>query len=174
METRWGNLALELDAERIVAIRFPVQSNVPCPDSLQETISTYLETMSPDTVTSILPHLSIDHIQPFSLTVLRTLTEIPEGKVSTYKEIARRLGDANAARAIGTILSKNPWPLLFPCHRVVPSSYAVGKYIWGENWKIQFLRQEGVVVEEEAGVHFVSSEFVVTYRNGWQALEVFT
>ncbi len=171
MKTRWGNLLLKLEGGKIISTGFQSESVKQCPANLEELLSGYFESMSPETVTSILPHLSINQIQPFSLSVLRTLTEIPEGKVTTYKEIARRLGDANAARTVGTILSKNLWPLLFPCHRVVPSSYAIGKYIWGENQKILFLRKEGVTIEEEAGGHFVSPEYVLTYRDAWQAMD---
>lgn len=46
----------------------------------------------------------------------------------TYAELARRAGSPGAARAVGQAMAKNPWPIVIPCHRVVPSSGKMGGY----------------------------------------------
>ena len=55
----------------------------------------------------------------FELSVYNAVKEIPEGCVSTYGDIARRLGNRGLARAVGNALHKNPYEGIVPCHRVV-------------------------------------------------------
>jgi len=58
---------------------------------------------------------------PFQRAVLDITLGIPFGQTRTYADIARRLGKPKAARAVGGVMSRNPVPLLIPCHRVVGS-----------------------------------------------------
>ena len=58
----------------------------------------------------------------FQLRVLEETLKIPLGQVRTYSWIARRIHSPRAARAVGSALKKNPYPLLIPCHRVIKSS----------------------------------------------------
>ncbi len=82
-------------------------------------------------------------------------TQIPPGMVSTYGDIAAALGDPVAARAVGEILSRNPTPIVVPCHRVV---YSTGRTGWygghgqGADRKVELLRAEGVRIEDGAVV----------------------
>jgi len=55
----------------------------------------------------------------FQKKVWRKLTGIPYGELRTYKEIAGAMGNENAARAVGMANSRNPIPLIIPCHRVI-------------------------------------------------------
>ena len=61
------------------------------------------------------------HIQgtPFQLMVWHALQTIPFGEVRSYKQIAEQIGKHKAARAVGMAISKNPLPLIVPCHRVI-------------------------------------------------------
>jgi methylated-DNA-[protein]-cysteine S-methyltransferase len=72
------------------------------------------------------------------------LLMIPAGKVSTYGDLARALGNPSASRAIGRILGENPNPIKVPCHRVVMSNGQVGGYAYGTARKRQLLEKEGV------------------------------
>lgn len=76
--------------------------------------------------------------------VYNLLLKIPPGKVSTYGDIARALGNPSASRMIGRILGKNPNPLKVPCHRIVMSDGRVGGYAYGIAKKRQLLENEGV------------------------------
>lgn len=57
-------------------------------------------------------------LTPFQLGVLMGCRELPYGRTSTYTDLAKYVGDENAKRAVGTALSKNPFPIIVPCHRV--------------------------------------------------------
>nr|MDO8098047.1 MGMT family protein [Candidatus Njordarchaeota archaeon] len=85
--------------------------------------------------------------------VLKLLLNIPKGKVTTYREIARALGNINLSRAVGNAVRDNPYPVKIPCHRVVRSSGEVGGYggeATGKNVtkKVELLREEGVLVDD--------------------------
>ena len=67
----------------------------------------------------------------FQLKVWKTLLEIPQGQLTTYGNIASKLNNPNASRAIGTAIGDNPVALLIPCHRVIRSSGELGGYHWG-------------------------------------------
>jgi len=70
---------------------------------------------------------------------------IPEGKVTTYGEMARAL-NTKAWRAVGSAMAKNKKLFVIPCHRVVRSDGAVGQYALGADKKSELLKKEGVVV----------------------------
>ena len=74
------------------------------------------------------------------------LKKIPEGKITTYGEIARAL-NSKAWRAVGTAMAKNQNPIIIPCHRVIRSDGRIGEYAFGQKKKIALLRKEGVVIE---------------------------
>lgn len=80
--------------------------------------------------------------------VYSLLTQIPEGRVTTYKALAKALGDQKAARAIGIILNKNTELEKYPCFKVVRNDGKVGGYKLGKGEKIRRLKREGIEVEE--------------------------
>lgn len=80
--------------------------------------------------------------------VLRLVSYIPEGRVTTYKELAGAAGDPLAARAAGNALNKNPYSPLVPCHRVVKSDGAIGGFAGGRAVKKKWLEREGVPVKK--------------------------
>ncbi len=80
--------------------------------------------------------------------VYSLLKKIPCGKVTTYSEIAKALGDKNLARAVGNALNRNPDLVVVPCHRVVRSDGSVGGYKLGIDKKVELLEKEGVAVKD--------------------------
>ncbi|MBI5575258.1 MAG: MGMT family protein, partial [Deltaproteobacteria bacterium] len=58
-------------------------------------------------------------VPAFQRKVLKATAGIPYGRTATYGEIAAEVGSPGAARAVGAALSRNPWPILVPCHRVL-------------------------------------------------------
>ena len=72
------------------------------------------------------------------------VAQIPEGKVTTYGDIARALGHPRASRVIGRILNKNPNPIVTPCHRVIKSDGNIGGYAFGKARKKELLKKEGL------------------------------
>lgn len=77
------------------------------------------------------------------------LQKIPKGKVTTYGDLARALGNHSASRIIGRILGQNPNPILVPCHRVVMSDGKLGGYRYGINKKKELLEKEGLSFTDE-------------------------
>ena len=82
----------------------------------------------------------------FQMLVFAACSQIPRGKVSTYAEIAKAVGNPNAARAVGNALNKNPYEGV-PCHRVVNSNGSLGGFAHGPEAKALKLAKERVVVE---------------------------
>ncbi len=90
-------------------------------------------------------NVSIYNKTPFETEVLLKVMEVPYGKVTTYKNLAESLG-TKAYRAIGTVLNKNPLPIVIPCHRVIKSDLSLGGYRGGIRMKKEMLEKEGVPV----------------------------
>jgi methylated-DNA-[protein]-cysteine S-methyltransferase len=72
--------------------------------------------------------LDLTRMSPFQLQVLQLTLDIPYGQTSTYKEIAARIGNPNAARAVGRVEATNPIPIIIPCHRVIGSDGSLHGY----------------------------------------------
>lgn len=68
---------------------------------------------------------------PFQVKVWEALLAIPSGHVTTYSEIAGRIGNPKAVRAVGTAVGRNPVSWLIPCHRALRKSGGLGGYHWG-------------------------------------------
>jgi len=80
--------------------------------------------------------------------------QIPKGKVSTYGELARALGDIRASRAVGRMLNQNPYAPIVPCHRVVMSDGSIGGFGGDVENKIRILDREGVKVQDYMLMNF--------------------
>ena len=81
--------------------------------------------------------------------IYKKLLEVPEGKITTYGELAKAVGMKNGQRAVGKIMNANPYPVIIPCHRVVKSDGKVGGYYYGQNVKINMLKKEGVKIKND-------------------------
>lgn len=68
---------------------------------------------------------------PFQIKVWEALLSVPKGKVTTYSEIAKAVGNPQAVRAVGTAVGRNPISWLIPCHRALRKSGGLGGYHWG-------------------------------------------
>jgi len=85
----------------------------------------------------------------FPQQVYRLTALIPKGKISTYQEIARALGNPRTARAVGNALNKNPYAPQVPCHRVIKSNGEVGGFASGSQKKIALLEKEGITIKNK-------------------------
>ncbi len=82
-------------------------------------------------------------LSEFARRVLIRCQEIGFGEVRSYGELAKAVGKPNAARAVGQVLSRNPFPILIPCHRVVGSDGRLGGFSGGLRLKKRLLEFEG-------------------------------
>jgi methylated-DNA-[protein]-cysteine S-methyltransferase len=81
----------------------------------------------------------------FRLRVMQELARVPYGTVTTYGALAAKAGRPAAARAVGTIMNRNPIPIVLPCHRVVGASGSLVGYGGGLERKERLLQLEGVL-----------------------------
>ena len=79
---------------------------------------------------------------PFQIKVWEALMRIPSGHVTTYGEIAARIGNPRAVRAVGTAVGRNPVSWLIPCHRAIRATGGLGGYHWGLSRKRAMLAWE--------------------------------
>ncbi len=80
--------------------------------------------------------------------VYKKLTQVPQGKITTYGELSKAVGLKNGQRVIGQIMKKNPYPVIIPCHRVVKSDGTVGGYAYGGDIKTNMLQKEGIKIHD--------------------------
>ena len=85
----------------------------------------------------------------FQIKVWESLLKIPEGGLSTYGDIAKKIGHPKAARAVGTAIGANPIAFLIPCHRVIQSNGKFGGYMWGANKKMAIIGWEAAKTNQE-------------------------
>ncbi|MEW6108587.1 MAG: methylated-DNA--[protein]-cysteine S-methyltransferase [Nitrospirota bacterium] len=78
----------------------------------------------------------------FEKRVWNTIRQVPYAETRTYKWLANEIGKPQASRAVGQALSKNPVPVIFPCHRIIESDGSLGGYSSGTNIKRRLLEFE--------------------------------
>jgi methylated-DNA-[protein]-cysteine S-methyltransferase len=81
----------------------------------------------------------------FGRAVHDELARVPYGEVTTYGTLAARAGRPRAARAVGTVMNRNPVPIVLPCHRVVGSTGSLVGYAGGLDRKRTLLELEGAL-----------------------------
>lgn len=81
----------------------------------------------------------------FQWKVWRALQQIPYGETRAYADVARAIGQPQAARAVARACATNPVCLVVPCHRVVPTAGGTGGYRWGAERKAKLLAKEARV-----------------------------
>ena len=84
----------------------------------------------------------------FGRAVLEELARVPYGQLTTYGTLASRAGSPRAARAVGTVMNRNPVPIVLPCHRVVGSTGSLVGYAGGLERKRTLLELEGALAPD--------------------------
>ena len=120
----------------------------PILQSVKETIIGFLDGKIKD-----LSKLRIDLTRhpPFTQKVLRAVRSIRWGKTLSYAGLAKKVGNPGAIRAVATVMRKNPFPLIIPCHRIIRSNGSIGGFMGKMNGKevelkIRLLEREGTKI----------------------------
>ena len=141
VETRWGSVALVGEGERLERLILPGLTKAELVRSvrsagiaasydrglfrsLQRSIRRYFEGHK----VAFEVALGLDHCPPFFAQVYRACRRVGYGQVTTYGQLARAVGRPGAARAVGAAMSRNPLPVVVPCHRVVASGGRLGGF----------------------------------------------
>jgi methylated-DNA-[protein]-cysteine S-methyltransferase len=93
--------------------------------------------------------VDLTDVEPFQRKVYEAARAVPWGRTVSYGEIARQIGSPGAARTVGQALSRNPVPIIIPCHRVLAKGHRVGGFSahGGTLTKERLLALEGVHVD---------------------------
>jgi O-6-methylguanine DNA methyltransferase len=89
-----------------------------------------------------LEYFIFDTLSSFSKNVLMALAKVPTGKLISYKCLAEKAGSPKAFRAVGSVMNKNPYPLIIPCHRVIKEDKSIGGFAPGIKMKKILLKHE--------------------------------
>ena len=85
-------------------------------------------------------------VPEFNRRVLEELSHVDYGETTTYGALAAKSGSPHAARAVGTVMNRNPVPIVLPCHRVIGANGKLVGYGGGLDRKILLLRLEGAIL----------------------------
>lgn len=95
--------------------------------------------------------LKIDTLTSFQQKVLTTARKIPYGKLWSYSELAYKSGFPNAIRAVATVMRKNPFPIIIPCHRVILKNGKYGAYCGQREGKDVEIKKNLINLEQRRG-----------------------
>jgi methylated-DNA-[protein]-cysteine S-methyltransferase len=85
-------------------------------------------------------------VASFNEAVLAELARVPYGRLDTYGGLAARVGRPKAARAVGSVMNRNPIPIVLPCHRIVGANGSLTGYAGGLHVKRALLELEGATL----------------------------
>ncbi len=128
MKSPVGNLLVAGDEKGICLIRFPKGGNPALPESdwaekrkpLQEALN-QLEAYFAGKLKTFSLDLCLN-VTPFQKKVLTALRRVPYGETISYGELAKKIGNPKAGRAVGQANARNPISIVIPCHRVIGST----------------------------------------------------
>jgi methylated-DNA-[protein]-cysteine S-methyltransferase len=86
---------------------------------------------------------------PFQLNVWKELQKITFGRTISYMDLAKRLGDVKAIRAVGAANGRNPVSIIIPCHRVIGSDGSLIGYgggVWRKKWLLEFEQEMKLLI----------------------------
>ena len=90
--------------------------------------------------------VDVRFLSGYNRAVLEELARVEYGTTTTYGTLAAKTGNPRAARAVGTVMNRNPIPIVLPCHRVVGASGSLTGYAGGLDRKEALLRLEGAIL----------------------------
>ena len=91
--------------------------------------------------------IDLSHLTDFQKNVLETCSKLDFGETVSYGELALRSGYPKAGRAVGSAMSKNPIPIVIPCHRVIAASGKIGGYTGGLHKKRLLRKLENIEID---------------------------
>ena len=144
-----GELTLVASDTALLAVHFPTSRHVPTSGGeatalLARTRQQLEEYFARARTTFDLPLDSAG--SAFQRRVWDALRAIPYGTTLSYSELARRLGDVSATRAVGAANGQNPIPIIVPCHRVVGAHGELTGFGGGLDRKRWLLEHEGALL----------------------------
>ena len=141
----------KISAEKYVKKLFPHCRQHSC-EIIDKTVLDIQAFLRGESVKFSLENISMKNCTEFQRRVLLKEYQIPWGRLTTYKLIAKHLGQEKAARAVGNALARNPFPLIIPCHRAVRSDRSLGGFQGGVEMKKSLLENEGIIIDDSGKI----------------------
>jgi methylated-DNA-[protein]-cysteine S-methyltransferase len=142
LESPIGRLYLIFSGDTLQGLAFKKPVEVPrkgiAPVLIKNELNEYFE----NGIEQFTQKIKLTKGTEFDRKVWLTLKEIPYGETRTYKWLAEKVGRPNASRAVGQSLSRNPIPIILPCHRIIESDGSIGGYSSGADIKRRLLETE--------------------------------
>ena len=158
LETPIGILKLTADQRKLRSVELVEQAGENCPNAPTENaarqITEYFLGQRKE-FDLFLIYSGTD----FERLVWSAMSEIPYGKVVTYGQLAAKIGQPTACRAVANAVSKNPFLILLPCHRVVASD-GLGGFSADLEAKRKLLTLEGIEISESSSF---SEKYLFTF-----------
>ena len=138
----------------LVSRRFPRSSFSAPPPDVEAAIDGIRSVIAGQCCDLATIRLDLKEVADWDRRVYEVTRSIPFGTTLTYGEVAARVGDRDAARAVGQSLGRNPFPIIVPCHRVVAAGTRLGGFSasGGIGTKERLLRAEGVLKAEQTSL----------------------
>jgi len=111
--------------------RFPEAREAAPPPEVQQAVDSIVALLHGEASDLSTVALDMAGVPAFNRRVYEVARRIPPGETLTYGEVAARLGDRGAARAVGKALGQNPFALIVPCHRVLAAGGGIGGFSAG-------------------------------------------
>ena len=144
----------EETARRRLMRRFPEASEARPPVFVAEAIAGIVALMTGEKRDLAGLPIALDDVPAFARKVYAVALAIPHGETLTYGEVAARIGEPGAARAVGVALGQNPLPIIVPCHRVLAAGGRTGGFSadGGVETKLRMLTIEKARTSAEPGL----------------------
>ena len=147
IKTQIGNLGLVCDddyllriclpneeiSEQLLQVQYPNENIVENKSSFDDIVNQFTEYFAGKR-----RHFTIKtkiKISPFYKKVLAEVAKVPYGETVSYSQIANKLNNPKAARAVGSANARNPLPIIIPCHRIIANNGKLGGYAGGLKMK---------------------------------------
>lgn len=147
-KTPFCNLKIVADEKGVFSISFVKKISRPKPNIITKRAKEELNSYFSKKIKSFTFPVSFK-FTGFQKKVMDFIKKIPYGKVYSYKEVAKGIGNKNSSRAVGQALKNNPLPIIFPCHRVIKSDGTLGGFAGGLKVKENLLKLEGFEINDK-------------------------
>lgn len=144
MNTPCGNILLEAENDQLIGCRFIFASSftnfnqeTPFLQNVKQQLEEYFSGTRKSFDIKLAPAGTA-----FQQSVWQALQKIPYGRTASYKDIAEKIHNSKAFRAVGMANNKNPIAIIIPCHRVIGSNGRLVGYAGGLDLKQQLLELE--------------------------------
>ncbi|GLY25754.1 methylated-DNA--[protein]-cysteine S-methyltransferase [Micromonospora sp. NBRC 101691] len=151
LDTPIGELSVAVDDTAVCGVHFGrMESAGPPRDELSRRTVAELDAYFAGELVEFTVPVVARRGSEFERAVWREMTHIPYGETVTYGEVAKAVGDAGAARAVGVACNRNPLPVIVPCHRIVGAGGKLVGFGGGLPRKVHLLELEARVALQRA------------------------